>query len=89
MERFYCALDAMNFVIGSAGCTDETDFDSVDCYVIGLERVSRLNVIRPGKQIYVNVKIKGMPRTGEFRQVAVSFRSDIGSGHILANNVVW
>lgn len=79
----------VRFVVKSAGCTKDTRFDKVTYEVIGLERRSSLMVIPPNKQIYVTVKVKGAPRTGEFRQLAVQYDSDYGSGNFIVNNLAW
>lgn len=79
----------VRFSVTSAGCTKETRFDKVTYEVVGLERRSSLMVIPPNKQIYVKVKIKGVPKTGNFKQLAVAFSSDYGKGHLLVNNLLW
>lgn len=79
----------VRFEITSAGCTNDSYYDKVTYKTIGCEGKNGINYIPPHKQVYVKVKIKGIFPTGKFKQLAVGYSSDYGSGYFLVNNLVW
>lgn len=79
----------VRFTVKSVGLTNETHFKGATYEVIGLERKSSLMVIPPNKKIYIKVRISGVPSSGYFKQVSVTYDSDYGNGYFLINNLIW